>query len=95
MIDVLRKKLGGSFDFFDRQPEKTSIRRLAWISLVAAAVALVCCGAIVLPCRWMKYEHYQLWAAAWLSATFALLCCGIILFVWRHRRDGWSWRKPQ
>jgi hypothetical protein len=94
-IDFLRSELGAYFDFFDRPPAKTSIRRILRVSAIAAAVMLLYFATLIVPSYLLRYEYCQYWMMTWGPLSLLLFCGWALTVVWRERRKTWSWRKPQ
>jgi hypothetical protein len=93
VVEFLRDRLGANFDAFDRQPAKTSVRRVLWLSAIASAATLLWFAAMILACRYLPYEQLQWWAMAWGLLLPLVFFPWVLVVAWRQRRTMWSYRK--
>ena len=93
-IDFLQAKLGAYFDFFDRPPAKTSIRRILWASVIASAVLLLCLGGAILSMLYLPEAQWRIWAPVLVFFPFLSCYAWALVIVWRGLPKRWSWRKP-
>jgi hypothetical protein len=95
VTNLLREKLGGAFDAFERQPAKTSLGRILRASAIGAVAVFLSMGGLLLASFCSPGARPPAWASALAVLPLAGLYVWALVIGWRQRAAMWSVRRPE